>query len=81
MFLHLGNEKMVPLRDIIAIINLTDTDLELNREFLQTAQDEGFVVELTSEPVSCVITEKTVYLSPISSDTLKKRALKPLGDM
>lgn len=80
MFLHIGNEKMISFRELIAIINMRKGG-ELNQGFLKTAQGEGFVVKLTDEPVSCVITEKTVYLSPISSATLHKRAQEWLRDV
>ncbi|NLM39322.1 MAG: DUF370 domain-containing protein [Firmicutes bacterium] len=80
MFLHIGSEKMISFREIIAIINLRNGG-ELNQGFLKTAHEEGFVVRLTNEPVSCVITEKTVYLSPISSATLQKRAQEWLRDV
>ncbi len=75
MFIHLGGETLVDSKSIIAIIN-TENALGANstKEFLKTAQEEGFVKKLNSEFTSMVITDKTVYLSPISSLTLKKRA-------
>jgi hypothetical protein len=44
------------------------------KEFLKTAQEEGFVQKIGENYVSIIITDKTIYLSPISSQTLKKRA-------
>lgn len=76
MFLHLGNDKLVPLREVIALFDLTETNVSLNADFLKLAQQEGFVVKLTDEPVSCVITDKHIYLSPVSCGTLKARAEK-----
>ncbi|HHT74104.1 MAG TPA: DUF370 domain-containing protein [Firmicutes bacterium] len=76
MFLHLGNDKLVPLREVIALFDLTETNAALNNDFLQMAKEAGFMIELTDEPVSCVITDKTIYLSPVSCGTLKARAEK-----
>lgn len=74
MFLHMGNNVLVPLSELIGIIDLTNYSSELNKEFLKTAEEEGFVVQLCDEPVSIVLCAKNVYLSPISAKTLYKRA-------
>ncbi|NLJ74068.1 MAG: DUF370 domain-containing protein [Firmicutes bacterium] len=74
MFLHLGGDVVIPLREVISIINIDHEESPLNREFVQTAQDEGFVIQLASDPISCIVTTKNIYLSPISVYTLKKRA-------
>ena len=73
MFLHLGSDKLIPVREIIALFDLTEENRRLNRDLLKLAQQEGFMVELTNEPVSCVVTDKAVYLSPVSCGTLKAR--------
>ncbi len=73
MFLHMGNDVVVPLREVISVISLEEPS-DLNREFLKTAEEEGFVVQLTAEPVSIVVCTKKIYLSPISAKTLYKRA-------
>ncbi|NLL42471.1 MAG: DUF370 domain-containing protein [Firmicutes bacterium] len=73
MFLHMGNDVVVPLREVISVISLEEPS-ELNREFLKTAEEEGFVVQLTEEPVSLVVCSKKIYLSAISAKTLYKRA-------
>lgn len=77
MFLHLGGDVVVPKNQVIAIVN---TQLmkkaEVNREFLQLAEDEGFVEYITekSNAKSIILTSERIYLSPISSMTLKKRS-------
>lgn len=75
MFLHIGSDVVVPLREVVGIIDLTEEPSQLNREFLRTAEEEGFVVQLSETPVSIVICTKTIYLSPISAKTLYKRAI------
>lgn len=74
MFLHLGSDVVVPLNEVISIINLDKDYSPLNQEFLKTAEEEGFVIQLSEEPISCVISAKHIYLSPISVRTLSKRA-------
>jgi hypothetical protein len=74
MFLHMGNDVVIPLSNVIGVIALTDEPSQLNREFLKTAEEEGFVIQLSDKPVSIVICAKNVYLSPISAKTLYRRA-------
>lgn len=75
MFLHIGSDVVVPLREVVGIIDLTEEPSQVNREFLRTAEEEGFVVQLSETPVSIVICTKTIYLSPISAKTLYRRAI------
>ena len=74
MWLHMGNDVVIPLSEVISVIDLTDEPSQLNREFIKTAEEEGFVVQLSGTPVSIVICATNVYLSPISAKTLYKRA-------
>ncbi len=80
MFLHLGSDVVVNVKDVIAILDLDVTSTsKITREFLRVAEDEGFVVNVSDDlPKSFVITEidkeSRVFVSPISSATLLKRA-------
>ena len=80
MFLHLGSDVVVNMADVIAILDLDVTSTsKITREFLAVAEDEGFVVNVPGDlPKSFVITEidkkSRVFVSPISSATLLKRA-------
>jgi regulator of extracellular matrix RemA (YlzA/DUF370 family) len=76
MFLHLGGDSSTKLQNIIAIINSENAlGASTNRAFLKTAEEEGFIKAVDHDNVkSIIITDKQVYLSPISSHTLKKRA-------
>lgn len=76
MFLHLGENVVVSLKELISIIDLVKNPSQINGEFLKTAEEEGFVIQLTEEPVSLVISGQKIYLSPISAQTLTKRARK-----
>ena len=75
MFLHLGADMVVPLRDVIAITDLKSGKSSVNKEFLDKMHDEKKVIDVSEKnPKSFIITKKVVYLSAISSLTLKKRA-------
>lgn len=76
MFLHLGADVVVPFSEVIAILNVeTGTGWRSRNEFLHLAIGNGKVIDISDAmPKSYVITERAVYLSPISSLTLKKRA-------
>lgn len=67
MYIHIGEDHMVRVREIIAII---DKDSAASG-----FQETGDAINLSKGPFkSVVITEKDVYLSPLSSTTLKKRS-------
>lgn len=79
MFLHLGENVVVPINDIIGIFNLQNTMYSSDTiQFLRLAEEDGFVQRITAEqPKSFIIAEvnnkSKIYLSPISSTTLTKR--------
>lgn len=79
MYLHLGKGVVVPVKSVIAILDLETTTIsKITKEFLNTAQEEGFIENVSEGlPKSFVVTEfdgKTrIYLSNISSTTLYKR--------
>ena len=80
MFLHLGENVVVPIKDIIGIFNMeTSMYSSDTTQFLRMAEEDGFVERITSDkPKSFIIAEvdkkSKVYLSPISSSTLTKRS-------
>jgi len=83
MFLHIGGDYMVFIKDIIAIIDMERSTISLDtRNFLKTSEEEGFIVNVDENelPKSIIITQgkysNKVYLSPISTSTLYKRYMK-----
>lgn len=79
MFLHLGENVVIPMREVIAIFDINSTTSMDTKHFLKTAEEEGFIVRITNdEPKSFILTERNkksiIYLSPISSITLAKRS-------
>jgi len=80
MFLHIGGDVVIPIKNIIAIMDIETTTLSKDtREFLKIAEEEGFVESISENiPKTFIITEvekkSKIYLSPISSVTLQKRS-------
>ncbi|MTI49783.1 extracellular matrix regulator RemB [Sporosalibacterium faouarense] len=90
MFLHLGKDFVIPIMDIIAIVD-AKTAFKSNdtKEFFKIAKEEGFIYNIVEKGIkSYIITEKVekdkangadirtsiIYSSNISSTTLAKRA-------
>lgn len=74
MFLHIGGDVIIPARDVIAIFDITTSDNTATSEFLRTAQEEGFIIDLIEgEKKSFILANDRIYLSPIASSTLRKR--------
>ncbi len=76
MFIHIGGDITVMARNVIAIIDAKRREqADDTQTFLQSMREQGTLVEIDeTEKKSYVITDTTVYISPISSITLKKRA-------
>lgn len=66
---------MVKNSEIIAIFNIRSPQSTILNDYVKRYQDRYKLVDVTVSDVyaSCVLTEDTVYLSSISSITLKKR--------
>ena len=79
MYLHLGQEIVVRMRDIVGIFDLDTTTISKHtRKYLSQAEKNGMVVNVSAElPKSFIVCKdekKTViYISQISSATLLKR--------
>lgn len=80
MFVHLGGDVVVSSRDIISIMDIESSNVSaITRDFLKIAEDEGFIRRISEDqPKSFILSEQdkktVIYLSPISSVTLFKRA-------
>ena len=80
MYLHLGQDTVIKMDEIIGIFDLeTSTISKISREYLADAQNNGRVVNVSMEmPKSFVLCcdengVTTVYISQISTTTLLKR--------
>ena len=75
MFLHLGNDQTVPYEDILAIIDLEKNNQQRQLVDQYTKQGKTMVeIVAPRKAKALVISVSTIYLSPISSITLARRA-------
>lgn len=80
MFIHIGENIVIPEDSIIAIMDIESVKQSNDtRQFLKIADEEGFIKKVTDdEPKSFILAEinkkSVIYLSPISSLTLCKRS-------
>ncbi|MGI6085398.1 MAG: extracellular matrix regulator RemB [Acetivibrionales bacterium] len=87
MILHIGEENVVFMNDIIAIFDIEKTTISNNtREYLKACEEKGMIKTVGKDiPKSFIVTmrngKQKVYLSPISSSTLNKRVLKETEDI
>ncbi|MFA5881950.1 MAG: DUF370 domain-containing protein [Eubacteriales bacterium] len=84
MFIHLGGDVVVSKDEVITILNnqLLKKN-EINKEFMELAEEDGFLSLITEKAnaKALIITSKRVYMSPISSMTLKKRSDEQLSNL
>ncbi|NTW04964.1 MAG: DUF370 domain-containing protein [Peptococcaceae bacterium] len=76
MFLHLGGDKIIPKKDIIAIIDYKKGNSNINKSFIKVVNEEGFMENISEKDKekSYIITDEKVIISSISCNTLKKRS-------
>ncbi len=80
MYLHLGQDTVVRTDQVVGIFDLENTSIsKITKEFLAKSERAGRVVNVTSDlPKSFVICTDggrvRVYITQISSATLRKRA-------
>jgi len=80
MILHIGGDIVIPMKDIIVIIDLESTAMAKDtKAFLKIARQEGLIQKVSEDPPKSFILVKAhkkaiVYYSPISSVTLMKRS-------
>lgn len=81
MYLHIGQDMIVLKKQVIGIFDLDTASFKKDtKEFLRKAEKEARMVVVSDDlPKSFVVCRQpygdTVYISPISSTTLKKRFL------
>lgn len=79
MYLHLGDEFIIPFQNIVGIFDLDAvTVTKAGRTFLQEAERAGRVSSISENlPKSFIVCmedgRETIYISPISAATLNRR--------
>ncbi|MBS7298827.1 MAG: DUF370 domain-containing protein [Eubacteriales bacterium] len=80
MYLHIGGDKAVDVKDIVALFDMDNTTITARgRKFLNEAGRRGEIADVSEDlPRSYVVTEsngeRKVYISSLSPQTLIKRA-------
>ncbi|MGM0446060.1 MAG: extracellular matrix regulator RemB [Bacillota bacterium] len=75
MFLHIGKGHMIKKEDVVFIGDMESTkDSKITQEFFDIIREEGFIINnFEDEARSYILTGEKIYLSIISSTTLKNR--------
>lgn len=78
MYLHLGNERVISCESVIAIINIEKNLSNDVKEIIDNAALDKKLINISKEnkKKALVVCDKGLYLSPISSHTLYKRAIQ-----
>ena len=79
MYLHLGQDYIVPLQSVVAVFDMdTATASKRTRLLLERLQDEGRIIELYDDlPRAAVLCEnalgETLYLTQLSPQAIQRR--------
>ncbi len=76
MFLHLGEDTVIRDGGVIGIFDMdTSTVNKATRDYLAQAERNGRVKYVNYDlPKSFIVTDDGIYISPINTSTLNKRA-------
>lgn len=76
MYLHIGEDTVVRDKEIIGIFDMdTSTVNKATRDYLKKAEKDKKVIYVNYDLPKCfVITNDKIYVSPINTSTLNKRA-------
>lgn len=76
MFLHLGDSTVVNTKDIIGIFDMdTSTVNKATRDYLNFAEKNKKIVYVNYDlPKSFVVTNDKIFVCPLNTSTLYKRA-------
>lgn len=83
MFIHLGNNVVIPSQSLIAIINIKNPWTEDIKDIIELAEIEQRLKNVSAgeKMKALIICDDGVYISPISSQTLYKRANNFYGEV
>ncbi|WP_177917201.1 extracellular matrix regulator RemB [uncultured Eubacterium sp.] len=76
MYLHIGEDTVVRDKEIIGIFDMdTSTVNKATRDYLKKAEKNKKVIYVNYDLPKCfVVTNDKIYVSPINTSTLNKRA-------
>ena len=87
MYLQLGQDKAVPLKEVVGIFDIESTTVyKTTRNFLARAEKDGEIVNVSADlPKTFVICssggKNRVYISAVSAQTMQKKAGQPFDQI
>ena len=83
MFLHIGNDVLIKYKEIIGIFELQGNLSEAHKQIQANNlfNDRQHIYINKKDIKSCVLTDRNVYFSNISSITLKRRGQTLLSEV
>lgn len=79
MYLHLGGNAIIRVKDVVAILNVENRQANLDGVPGPCGTEGSRNVPAAETVKSLIITADETHPSPISSTTLRKRAIFPAG--
>lgn len=78
MYLHIGGDTLVKDKEIIGIFDIdTSTVNKATRDYLTKAEKDKKVIYVNYDLPKCfVVTDNNIFVGPINTSTLYKRATK-----
>ena len=76
MYINIGEEYVLKEKDIIAVFDMDKATVgEITRDYLNAAQKSGKIIYAGYDlPKSFIVTKDKVYISPLNTATVLKRA-------
>lgn len=76
MYLYLGSDVIIPKSEVIGIFDIENITVDrYMKDYLTFWQKKGKIYYVSLDmPKSVILANDTVYISNVSSDTLKKRS-------
>lgn len=77
MYLYLGSDVVIDERDVLGIFDIEKVTVDrYMKDYLSYSQKNGKIYYVSLDmPKSIIVCEDIVYISNVSCDTLKKRAV------
>lgn len=82
MYLHLGNDVVINMKNIVGIFDIENTSISQHtKSFLNKATKADKIINVSYEmPKTFIVTineksDEIIYISQISASTLRKRAI------
>lgn len=76
MYINIGEEYILKEKDIIAVFDMDKATVgKITRDYLNAAQKSGKIIYAGYDlPKSFIVTKDKVYISPLNTATVLKRA-------